>query len=196
MDPISVGLQAVGMGMKLYGAFSGASSSSQFASQYNAAEQQKFGLEKQVNQQRQQAMELSARRQQLETYRNTQRARAMGLNAAVNQGAQFGSGLAGGQAATTSQGNFNMMGINQNLEIGRNIFGLDNQITDINAKESILKANYQGQQAQDQAWSQLGGSIMGSAGGISNIAGATGSMFNRAAGLFSGGSLSGGFGNT
>ena len=196
MDPISIGLQAVGMGMKLYGAFSGASDSSKYAEEMNRQEQQKFGLEKAVNQQRQQAMELSGRRQQLEIFRNTQRARAMGLNASVNQGAQFGSGMPGGQASAQNQGFFNAAGVNRNLEVGRNIFGLDSQITDINATESTLKANYQSSQAKSQAWSSLGGSIMGAAGGIGNIAGAAGGTFDKMAGLFSGGSLSGGFGTT
>jgi hypothetical protein len=196
MDPVSIGIQAVGMGMKLFGAFSGASDSSEYASQNNSYEQQKFGLEKQVNQQRQQAMELSARRQQLEVFRNTQRARAQGLNAATNQGAQFGSGLQGGQAESASQGLFNAQGINQNLQIGQNIFGLDNQITGINSQQSTLKARYQSQQAQDQAWQSLGGSLMQSGGTIGNISGAASSGFSQVAGLFSGGSLSGGFGNT
>lgn len=196
MDPVTIGLQAVGMGMKLFGAFSGANDTSKFASQINQQEQQKFGLEKQVNTQRQQAMELSGRRQQLEVFRNNQRARALGLNAAVSQGAQFGSGLQGGLAGINAQSMVNNQGINQNLEIGRNIFGLDNKITDINATESTLKANYQSSQAKSQAWSSLGGSIMGAAGGLGNIAGAAGGTFDKMAGLFSGGSLSGGFGTT
>lgn len=208
MDPITVGIQAVGLGMKLFGAFSGASSSSQFADQtaqyaqqMNAQEQQKFGLEKQVNQQRQAAMELSARRQQLEIFRNNQRARAMGLNASVSQGAQYGSGMPGGLASIDAQSRINNQGVNQNLEIGRNIFGLNNSITDINATESGIKSKYQTQQAQyqaqqttDQAWQGFGGSLIGSAGTLGNIGGAIGGGISQMSNLFSPGSLSGGFG--
>lgn len=196
MDPVSIGLSAIGLGMKLFGSFSGADHTAEYAQQMNAQEQQKFGLEKQVNEQRRQSMELSASRQNLETFRRVQQARAAGLQAATNQGAQFGSGYAGGQGSINAQGMFNVQGVNQNLAIGRNIFGLDNQITDVNARESTIKSNFQGQQAQDQAWQSLGGSLMGSAGTIGNIGGAAGGFFSKASGLFSGGSLSGGFGST
>jgi len=196
MEPVTLGLQALGMGLKLFGAFSGASDTENYSKQINSYEQEKFGLEKQVNDQRRQAMELSARRQQLEIFRNTQRARAQGLNAAVNQGAQFGSGIQGGQAGTLNQGLFNALGVNQNLAIGRNIFGLDDQITGVNAKESTVKSQMQADLAQDQAWQSLGGSLLQSSGTIGNIGGAIGGNFSKMAGLFSPGSLSGGFGNT
>lgn len=85
-------------------------------------------LDMQVNNQRQQQMQLTSQRQGVENLRNTQKAKAMGMAAATNQGAQFGSGLAGAQASQTAQGGYNQLGINQNLQIGQNIFGLDNQI--------------------------------------------------------------------
>src|SRR5882762_9653538 len=154
MDPLTLGIGAVGLGLKLFGTMSASDDSAKIAD----LERKKFGVEQQVNDQRQIAMNLSARRQQLEVYRNTQRARAQGLNAAVQQGAQFGSGLAGGQAATSSQGLFNQMGITQNQAIGNNIFGLDNQISGFNMQESTLK----GKQATDQGWASLGGSILSS----------------------------------
>lgn len=161
MDPITLGISAVGLGLSLWGQ----SKASEDAAQVAQLERQKFGVEQQVNAQRQQQMELSARRQQLEIFRNTQRARAMGLNAAVNQGAQYGSGLAGGQASTTSQGLFNSQGVNQNLQIGRNIFGLNDKISSLNMQESTVK----GKQAEDQGWASLGGSILSNAGTIGNL---------------------------
>jgi len=196
MEPITLGLSAIGLGLKLFGGASSSEDTQKYSQQINAYEQQKFGLEKQVNEQRRQAMELSARRQQLEMFRNTQKARALGLNTAVNQGAQAGSGYKGGQSSITNQGLFNVMGVQQNLAIGRNIFGLDNQITDLNSKESTVKSQMQSDLAQDQAWQSLGGSLMGSAGTIGNISGAIGGNFSKMAGLFSPGSLSGGFGMT
>lgn len=179
MDPVTLGIQAIGIGMKLGGGLSSMFGGQSFADEYNKQEQQKFQLEKQVQQQRQGAMELSARRQQLEIFRNTQRARAMGINASVNQGAQFGTGMLGGIFSTQSQGNFNALGVSQNLEIGRNIFGLNQQITDVNAKESSLKAQYQSDQALSKGISDLGNSIMGSAGTLGNIGGYIGNSISN-----------------
>src|SRR5258706_2000925 len=115
MDPLTLGIGAIGLGLQIFGGAKQASDTSALAQKSYAINSQITGLEGQVNDQRRQAMELSARRQQLEIFRNTQRARAQGLAAATNQGAQFGSGLAGGQAQATDEGLFNIAGVNQNL---------------------------------------------------------------------------------
>lgn len=188
MDPLTLGIGAVGLGLKLFGGFSASSDAKKAA----GIEQNIAGLEGDVNAQRQQAMELSARRQQLEIFRNAQRVRAQGLNAAVSQGANFGTGLIGGQNQATSQGLFNSEGVNQNLEIGRNIFGINNKIT--GQKQQL--AEVKGDIATDQGWASLGGSILSSAGTISNIAGAAGSFAGNFSSLMGPGSLSGGFGRT
>jgi hypothetical protein len=74
-------------------------------------------------------METSARRQQLEIVRNGQRARAFATNAAVNQGAQFGSGLSGGYGQISGATGFNLQGVTDNLQTGRQLFGIDSQIS-------------------------------------------------------------------
>lgn len=141
------------------------------AGQTNAAKQsaqiqgQITGLESQVNDQRQQAMVLSARRQQLEIVRNNQRARAMGLNSAVNQGALFSSGYAGGQAQVGDQSLFNLTGVQQNLGIGQNIFSLDKQIS----AQKMQLSQVQSAAATDSGLSSLGGSIMKSADPVSKL---------------------------
>src|SRR5438045_747983 len=121
MDPLTLGIGAISLGMQLYGRFSGAGHASQFAD----LERQQAGLEQQINAQKKQQMELNGRRQLLEVYRNTQRLKAQGLAVGVSQGAQYGSGVAGGQAQISDQGAYNALGVNQNLQIGRNIFGLN-----------------------------------------------------------------------
>lgn len=168
MDPLTLGISAIGLGMQLFG---GASAAGKAKEAYNI-QSNISGLEGQVNDQRRQAMELSARRQQMEIFRNQQRARAMATNSAVNQGAQFGSGLQGGLAQVTDQSLTNAQGVNQNLEIGRNIFGFDDQIS----KQKMALSQVQGQMATDQGISTLGGSILKGAGTISNIAGSFGKM--------------------
>lgn len=87
------------------------------------------GLDMQVNQQRRQMMVLANQRQQIENLRNVQKTRSVGMAAGVNAGAQFGSGLAGAQSAESSKGAYNALGFSQSLEIGKNIFGLEDQIS-------------------------------------------------------------------
>src|SRR5882672_1056370 len=114
-------LQAAG---SIYGAIEG----SQFAKQKADEEKAIAQLEMQADQQRRQAMEISARRQQVQTVRNAQQARATALSASVNQGAQFSTGAQGGQQGVTSQGNFANLGVSQNLQIGENLFNINSAI--------------------------------------------------------------------
>lgn len=123
------------------------------------ASQQVAQLEMKVNDQRRQAMELSANRQQLEIYRNNQRLRAQATQAAVSQGASRGSGLQGGLAQVNDQSMWNGLGVNQNLEIGRNIFGLNDRIS----QQKALISGYQSQAATSAGISNLGSAVMGSA---------------------------------
>lgn len=161
MDPLTLGIAAVGIGMQVFGGMS----ASEHANQANQVQQQIAGLEQGVNGQRRDAMELSGRRQQMEVFRNNQRQRAMATNAAVNQGAQFGSGLQGGLAQVQDQSMFNSLGISQNLQIGRNIFGLNDQITGAKAQVSSIQT----QMGQDQGIASLGGSISRSAGTLGQM---------------------------
>lgn len=87
-----------------------------------AATRSIFGLEQGNEAQRRQAMEIDARRNQLEIIRNQQRGRALALTAATAQGASRGSGLQGGYGQISGQTGVNLLGIQQNLQVGRNIF--------------------------------------------------------------------------
>lgn len=164
MDPLTLGISAVGLGIQAFGGYSAARK----AKEAYGIQSQITGLESQVNQQRQTAMELSARRQSMEIFRNNQRARSLALNNATNQGASYGnsSGLPGGLAQVQDQSTVNLSGVNQNLEIGRNIFGLDDQIS----KQKLALSGVQSQMMTDQSISQLGGSIAGSAKTLGSIA--------------------------
>lgn len=99
------------------------------------------GFEQQINAQRQQQMILNSKRQSVENLRNVQKAQSLGKSAAANQGALFGSGYAGGQASDASKGAFNAENISQNLQIGENIFGLQNQISAAQIRESQLESS-------------------------------------------------------
>lgn len=163
MDPLTAGIAAVGVGLQLFGGFSASAKAKEaYGIQSNIT-----GLEGQVNNQRRTAMELSARRQSMEIFRNAQRARATAINNATNQGASYGnsSGLPGGLAQVSDQSMFNLQGVNQNLEIGRNIFGLDDQIS----KQKLALSGVQSSMMTDQSINQLGSTIAGSAGTISKV---------------------------
>lgn len=118
------------------------------------------GLEQQQNAQRAQAMELTARRSQMEVLRSNQMARSMAVNNATNQGAQFGSGLQGGLGQISGASGTNLLGINQNLGIGRSLFSLSNQIS----TQKMAMADAQSQAASGQGLSSLGG-VLGKSGG-------------------------------
>lgn len=166
MEFLSAGIGIAGLAMQLFGGLGGASVSKQ-QSQLNAQSAQISGQvsadEGKINEQKKMQVGLEAQRAQLENFRNVQKAQAHNLNTATQQGAQFGSGLAGGQAEAQDQGGVNALGIGQNLEISNNIFGID---ADISSKR-VQMANLQSQSAQlggdaatYQGISSLGGALV------------------------------------
>lgn len=160
---VGAGLSLVGAGISLFGGISQAED----AQKLTELSQQKIQQEGQIENQKHNAMRLSARRQQLEIMRNTQRARSMGLQASVNQGAQFGSGAAGGQAQEQAMGFYNLKGVNQNLEIGENIFGINKNISRINSQMTSI----QGDMSTSAGISAIGGGISKSADSFGRLAG-------------------------
>lgn len=175
MDPISLTLGVVGLGASLFGGIGQANAAHQEAQleqQKAAVSANTAGLEMQQDTVRQQAMELSARRSQLENLRNTQRARAMAVQAGVSQGAQYGSGVAGGVASTESQGVYGAVGINQSLQSGEQMFGLNKQI-DFNkiamAQLGGAEAAVSGNATTSAGISSLGGALLKTAPTIGNM---------------------------
>jgi len=152
MDPISLGLGVVGLGMQIFGGMG----QSKIAGQTAAYSADIASQEQSINAQKQIQMGLQARRSQLENVRNAQRARATATAAATSQGAQFGSGLQGGLAGVTDQATTNALGINQNFEIGSNIAGYNNNIS----SDKMNIAALGGQSATDAGMASLGGALM------------------------------------
>lgn len=152
MDPLSLGIGLGGLALQIFGGVKSASNAKEQA----AVSQQISGYERDENNVRQQAMQLSARRQQVEIFRNAQRMRAAGINAAVNQGASGGSGLQGALSYNTSQALWNSQGVNQNLDLGQQMFGIDNQISGARVRSSQL----QSQAATDNGIMSLGGAVL------------------------------------
>lgn len=152
MDPVSLGIAAIGLGMQVFGAFKGSEDAAK-ASQISKDEAKQ---EQAINDQKQKAMEVDARRKQLEIIRTSQQAQALATSRATNQNAQFGSGLQGGLAEVEGQSAFNLQGVNNSLEIGRNINTLNRNISN----DKMQMADVQSSQATDAAFMSLGGTIM------------------------------------
>lgn len=186
MDPVSLGVSVVGLGMSIYGGFKQSADAQQEAK----ISQEITGAQQQQNDIRKQQMELSSSRSQLENVRTAQRARSMATMSAVSQGAQFGSGLQGGLAQVSDAASWQNQGIVQNTQLGEGMFGLQNQISGYQSQMASLK----GQEATDAGWASLGGSLMKSAGPLGNLTktgfGAVKGM-NLGSGLMGGGSPSG-----
>lgn len=162
MDPITIGLMGVGLGMQIFGGMGASEKANQIAGVQAGIAQN----EGKINDVRRQQMQFEARRSQLEIFRNAQRARAQGLNASVNQGASQGSGIQGGMAQTKSMGLFNSQGVETNLAYGQNIFGIQGDIT----KQKMQVSQLGGEMATDQGIASLGGSLFKAGPTIGNIA--------------------------
>lgn len=173
-DVVTAGMDIAGLVSSITGANKAASASSAIA----GANQQIALTEEQQDQLRAQAMEISARRQNMEILRNQQRARAMALNVATNQGAAFGSssGLGGAYGGIGGQTATNQLGLSQSLGIGRQMFALNQNID----QQRFAIAGYQGQLASAQGQMGFGNTMMGAA-----------SSAGRLANNFLGGSLNG-----
>lgn len=178
MDPISLGIQAVGFGLSLFGGSEQAEASKAISqSSYIKAQE-----EQQINYLKQQQTAMESQRMQTQNIRNIQRARAMATNSATNQGAQFGSGLQGGLADVSNQGYFNMQGVNQAFQTSNEIYQHNNNISEQN--KNI--ATYQGQAAEGAGLASLGGALVKAGPTIGKISQGFGG-FN----LFGGGNYSG-----
>jgi hypothetical protein len=167
MDPISAILGGVGAGMQIVGAISAASHEAKI----NQDQQQILGQEQAENDVRQQAVAMMAKRKEIQSVREAQMAGARSRAAAVQGGAQFGSGAKAGEQMAMSGNAYNQETISQDLLTANQMFGIDRSI-------NALKSNIGVQQTSlnnAQMWSSIGGDIMGSAKALGNLSGSMGS---------------------
>lgn len=166
MNPIAditAAIGLVGLGTSLFG-----SNAASAAAQRTAAiSKEVSGLEMKVNDQRQLQMNLQGQRQQLQTIRNSQLARSLALTSATSQGAQMGTGLQGGFGQISGDTNTQNRNVGQNLQIGNNIFSLDNQIS----QRKMMLADASSSLANAQGTMAIGGAITKSAGPIGQLSG-------------------------
>lgn len=114
---------------------------------------------KEAEAQRQKQMQLEAQRQRRDTIRNMIMVQTLGISKAVNQGAGAGSSAIGGVVGQASgrAGN-EVVGLNQNEQIGNNIFAANRKAYDA----SIISSFGAG-------LSSLGGTFMSDAGIFSRV---------------------------
>lgn len=149
---LGAAVSAVGLGMSIFGGMEQSNVAKQQAEVSGDIAKQELG----INAEKQRAMEIAGRRQQLEIIRNGQRARALAENNAVSQGAQFGSGLAGGLAQVSADTNYNLSGVDLGLMSGRTIAGFNNAIS----QDKIKLASLGGDAATAAGYTSLGGSLL------------------------------------
>ncbi len=118
--------------------------------QTNAAKKAEAAREKQMN--------LDAARQRREVARQAIIARSVALSNATNQGASQGSGLPGGYGQITGEAGRQTVGINQNQEIGSDIFA---------ANRAYYTAS--GITGFGSGLTSIGGAIMNNAGTINRL---------------------------
>lgn len=124
--------QAAGAAVQAQGAqkqSEGALLQVQGASAQNQAQKEITKQEFLAEEQRFKAMQLDARRRNLEIVRMHQRANAAALTTASAQGAMRSSALSGAYGQTSGQTGYNLLGVSQNLGIGENLFGINKAIS-------------------------------------------------------------------
>ena len=125
MPAITSILLAAGVAATAAGAVGGAVTAGKVATQNQAI----AGDQMKIEEQKRMAMELDARRRELEVYRSVQRAKSIALTNATMQGANMGTGLLGGQAQARQAGAEDLTSIGQNLTIGRTMSDLNTDIS-------------------------------------------------------------------
>jgi hypothetical protein len=169
-----MGAGAIAQGVGSYFGYEASKGQAEAQKEAAAANARIAEFEKQIEAQKFKAMTLDANRRSMESIRAGMRARAMGLVAATSQGAGGGSGLQGGYGSISGQMGTSLVGIAQNLEIGRNIFGLNTSISGekINIANAQAKmAEYGSQAALGQGISSFGSSLMNAAPSMGRLVG-------------------------
>lgn len=190
MDPftLALGSAIIGGGLSIKGLFDQSSAlDDKAAADAQVAAQNRliFGYQKEENDQRKNAMELDATRRKREFIRQSIAARSLALSTTTNQGAFNSSALPGAYAGISGRTNVNELGVNQNAEIGRNIFALNDKISDAQSTASVFQtqSNQAGAEAAKAgAMVSLGSTLMSNAVTIGKIGGSVGGLWGGSSG--------------
>lgn len=157
---------AIGLGLSAVGTFVGMQGAKEQAAQQAKA----FELQAEAEKQREKQMRLEATRKRREVVRQAIQARSMAVATTTAQGASGGSALAGAQAGITNREGTNLLAINQNEQIGANLFSINRQIH--GAYRSAADAG--SQVSLGSGLSSLGGALMKADGMFGRLSGGGG----------------------
>jgi hypothetical protein len=153
-------IAAIGVGIAGYGAYQSSSS----ASQSNALQAQSVAIQQEQLALQKKSMELDARRRR-DIIRQNVAARSAALATTVAQGAQFGSALPGAYGGIEGRTGTNLLGIDQNLEIGRDMFGLKSRGAEVSGQIANANSNA----ASGAAMTSLGGALVTNSGQLAKV---------------------------
>jgi hypothetical protein len=166
MDPISAILGGVGIAMQIGGAMKQASISANI----NQTQEDILQQEQAENDVRQQAVAMMYQRKQIQNVREAQMAGARSRAAAVQGGAQFGSGAKAGQEMAQAGAAYNQETIGQDFQSANQMFSIDRGINNLKMTLGSLGT----QMSSAQEISSIGGGILGAAKGLGNLSGSMG----------------------
>lgn len=150
----ALAVSAVGVGVSAYSAY-----------QQSQAQKAALSQQQQIEAQRQQQMNLEAERQKRAIVRQSLTQRAQAESGAAAGGASYGSGLQGAYGNIEGAANTSELGVNQNKEIGNNIFSLHaNQLSDYRDA-----AGWAGIGSIGGGLTSLGGAVLNNLGQINKI---------------------------
>lgn len=138
------------------------------------AVQQQVALEQQMEQERKKQMELDAMRRKRELIRRSVAAHsyAVAQTTAQGAGAPGSSALGGAEGGISGRTGTDELGINQNLEIGENLFGLNYNL--LGTKQQYAEG--QTTSSLGSGLYSLGGTILQNAGSIYKVGASVGSF--------------------
>jgi hypothetical protein len=128
-------------------------------------QQQAIGLQQEAEAERKKQMNLEAMRRRREIIRQALAARSMALATATNQGASGGSALGGAYGQISGREGTSILGVNQNQEIGNNLFGINQSI--LGAYRGASQAGASA--AMGSGLASLGGALLKNEGSINRI---------------------------
>jgi hypothetical protein len=133
--------------------------------QQAAAQRRQLEAQMRAEEERRRQMNLDAQRRKRQEIRQAQVARANALAVATGQGAGEGSVMAGAEGGIFGQRNTNLVGINQNQEIGNRIFDYNAEA----GRAGIAMANAGSTAAMGSGLTSLGGALVRSSGTLGSI---------------------------
>ena len=155
MDPVSLAISGIGMGISLWGASKEKERAKEQAALLNAENAKKTALQIQQN-------ETQAARATRDAIRRAQVSRGMSTNFAGNSGALGSSGFFGASAQISNQEALATSAIGQDLASANTLIGINQRISSINSESAM-------QSADNQFITGLGGVISGNANSLSRL---------------------------